>query len=40
MAAACPGMRVDVSDDQIQKCVRDVIHKGKGNPARGNWEPA
>jgi hypothetical protein len=40
MAAACPGMRVDVSDDQIQKCVRDVIHKGNGNPARGNWEPA
>lgn len=31
MAAACPGMRVDVSDDQIQKCARDVIQKGDGN---------
>ena len=28
MAAACPGMRVDVSDEQIQNCVRAVIQKG------------
>lgn len=25
MAAACPGMRLDASDDQIQNCVRTVI---------------
>ena len=30
MAAACPGMRVDVSDDQIQNCARAVIQKGNG----------
>ncbi|MGD8342364.1 MAG: YkgJ family cysteine cluster protein [Desulfobacterales bacterium] len=30
MAATCPGMRVDVSDDQIQNCVRAVIQKGNG----------
>jgi Fe-S-cluster containining protein len=27
MAASCPGMRTDISDDQIQKCVRSVIKK-------------
>ncbi len=27
MAAGCPGMRVDVSDDQIRKCVRAAIRK-------------
>lgn len=36
MAAACPGMRVDVSDDQIQKCVRAVIQNENANPAKGN----
>lgn len=27
MAASCPGMRVDVSDDQIQRYVFEFIHK-------------
>ena len=27
LAASCPGMRTDFSDDQIQKCVLDVIHR-------------
>ncbi len=27
IAASCPGMRIDFSDDQIQKCVHDVIHR-------------
>ena len=27
MAASCPGMRVDISDDQIRKCVRDAIQE-------------
>lgn len=27
MASSCPGMRTDFSDDQIQKCVREVIKK-------------
>ena len=40
MAAACPGMRVDVSDDQIQNCVRAVIKNENANPARGNSESA
>ena len=31
MAAACPGMRIDVSDDQIQNCARAVIQKGNGH---------
>jgi Fe-S-cluster containining protein len=25
MAASCPGMRTDFSDNQIRKCVHDVI---------------
>jgi len=25
MAASCPGMRTDFADDQIQKCVNDVV---------------
>ena len=29
MAAACPGMRVDASDDQIQHCVRAMIKKSR-----------
>ena len=36
MAAACPGMRVDFSDDQIQNCVRAVIRNGNAKPAIGN----
>ncbi|MGD9235805.1 MAG: YkgJ family cysteine cluster protein [Desulfobacterales bacterium] len=31
MAAACPGMRVDLSEAQIQNCVRAVIQKGNGS---------
>ncbi|MCK5202986.1 MAG: YkgJ family cysteine cluster protein [Desulfobacterales bacterium] len=27
LAASCPGMRTDFSDDQIQKCVHDIIKK-------------
>ena len=27
IAASCPGMCTDVSDDQIQTCVRDMLHK-------------
>jgi len=27
IAAACPGMCTDYSDDQIQTCVRDVLNK-------------
>ena len=27
MAASCPGMRAGVSDDQIQRCVSEFIHK-------------
>lgn len=27
MATSCPGMRTDFSDDQIQKCVRELIQK-------------
>ena len=27
MAASCPGMRAGASDDQIQKCVSEFIHK-------------
>ena len=27
MAASCPGMRAGVSDDQIQRCVSEIIHK-------------
>ncbi len=27
MATDCPGMRVDISDDQIRKCVHDMIKK-------------
>jgi len=27
MAASCPGMRLDVSDDQIQRCVCEFIDK-------------
>ena len=27
MAASCPGMRATASDDQIQKCVSEFIHK-------------
>jgi hypothetical protein len=27
LATSCPGMRTDFSDDQIQKCVHDVIKK-------------
>jgi uncharacterized protein len=27
MAASCPGMRIDFSDDQIQTCTRNVIKK-------------
>ena len=30
IAAGCPGMRVDVSNDQIRKCVRAVIQKENG----------
>ena len=26
MAASCPGMQVDVSDDQIRKCVAKIIN--------------
>ena len=26
MAASCPGMRADASDDQIQRCVSEIIH--------------
>lgn len=25
MAASCPGMRTDFTDDQIQQCVNDVV---------------
>jgi len=25
MAASCPGMRTEFTDDQIQKCVNDVV---------------
>jgi hypothetical protein len=28
MAASCPGMRADFSDDQIQRCVHDIIERG------------
>lgn len=38
MAAGCPGMRVDFSDDQIQNCVRAVIKNGNAKPVRGNIE--
>ena len=31
MAATCPGMRADVSDDQIRKRVREVINKDIDN---------
>ncbi len=27
MAASCPGMRTDFSDDQIQKCVHEFVKK-------------
>jgi Fe-S-cluster containining protein len=27
MAASCPGMRTDFSDDQIQKCVFELVKK-------------
>ena len=27
MAASCPGMRTDFSDDQIQKCVHEIVKK-------------
>ena len=27
MAATCPGMRVDVSDDQVERCIRAMIQK-------------
>lgn len=27
IAASCPGMCTDVSDDQIQACVRDMLNK-------------
>jgi Fe-S-cluster containining protein len=27
MAASCPGMRADASDDQVQRCVKEFIHK-------------
>jgi Fe-S-cluster containining protein len=27
MAASCPGMRADASDDEIQRCVSEFIHK-------------
>jgi Fe-S-cluster containining protein len=27
MAASCPGMSTGFGDDQIQKCVRDVLHR-------------
>lgn len=27
MAASCPGMRAGASHDQIQKCVKEFIHK-------------
>ena len=30
MAATCPGMRIDVRDSQIRKCVRDAIQKKNG----------
>ena len=26
MAASCPGMRTDASDDQIQRCVSEMIY--------------
>lgn len=28
MAASCPGMRTDFTEDQIQKCVSDVVKIG------------
>lgn len=27
MAASCPGMRTDFSDEQIQKCVHELVKK-------------
>jgi uncharacterized protein len=29
LAASCPGMSADFSDDQIQNCVRDVLNKSQ-----------
>ena len=34
MAAGCPGMRVDISNDQILKCVRDAIQRENGKPIK------
>ena len=35
MAAACPGMRVDVSDEHIRKCVRAALKQRKDNLRKG-----
>jgi hypothetical protein len=35
LAASCPGMRTDFSDDQIQKCVHGVIKKGNYKLKKG-----
>ena len=32
MAASCPGMQVDVSDDQIRKCVAKIINHSTKSP--------
>ena len=31
MAAGCPGMRVNINDDQIRKCVRAVLKQRNDN---------
>ena len=35
MAAACPGMRVDFSDEQIRKCVRAALKQRNDNLRKG-----